>query len=171
MKFAKLALILALAGCHPLPATASDLPDIDTQLRESAEKVCSLGGAGGEVGCIDLVSAEYFDAVMAGANSKSTTPANAVLKGRDITGCKPMVSPVCKLHVQSWATWFMYGNRRVTHDAALLHDAKRYSNGDPDFMGYNSGYDDQPIPREDLNEWQNDEPYEQQYTHPGDMDE
>ena len=65
----------------------------------------------------------------------------------------------------------MYGSLRVKHDAALLHDAKRYANGDHDFIGHNSGYDDQVIPREDLKEYRHDEPYETQYEMNGDMDD
>lgn len=171
MKALRLALVGILYACHPVPASASDIPDVDHNLRTDAHSVCVIAGVGDQSECIELVSSQYFDATMQGALAeRAPTASDAVYRARAVTGCQPIASKICKAHVTNWATWYMYGSMRVKHDANLLQDSRRYSNGDPDFIGKNSGYDDQVIPYEDLREYHQDEPYESQYNLPGDMD-
>lgn len=124
----RLSLITALflASCHTAPALAADT---DASMRVDATAVCVMAGVDGDE-CVDILSDEYVDAVMSGARNHKeeadVDSSGAVFFSMQYVGCDPRNNPVCKVHIENWATWFLYGQNNVDTDKQIDADLSTY---------------------------------------------
>lgn len=155
----------ALYSCGGNPAYAKN-PD---GIQVDTFSICKLASLETDPVCIEMVEEMLIDAVNIGLSRdypdyidpKDTSQAiDFAMRQVDCT--KP-ATEACKALVVDYAYWFNVGFTES--------NTPGYQNGDRDFMGYDSGYDNQVIPREDLDEWHHDEPFEKQYTFSGDIDD
>ena len=112
-QFVKTMLVaLALAGCHPVPASASQT--IKGEMRENALELCSraVGVDGHMLECIELVSSDYYDAAMQGGKRVLD---KSIPNDTEIVSITKRHLPcaaqdvICQQTQVNYMTWFKYG--------------------------------------------------------------
>lgn len=129
-QFVKSMLIaLTIAGCHPVPASASPLKG---EMREMALELCSKSVASNDLmlECIELVSGDYYDAAMQGGKAvldKRLPSDNEIVAiTREHLDCD-VASPICQQTQYNYMTWFKYGAMSIIEkDSAFKSEVKAY---------------------------------------------
>lgn len=120
---------MTIAGCHPVPASASELKG---EMRENALELCSRSVASNDhmLECVELVSSDYYDAAMQGgkrAIDKDLPSDDEIVDiTRDHLDCDA-ANPLCQQTQLNYMTWFKYGAMSIIdNDAEFVSEVDSY---------------------------------------------
>lgn len=110
-------------------AHSDERVDPRNAMRNDAFAVCGLAGVPDDA-CADVIGDEYVDAMFEGARAGGKVDSSSALRvGIEYTQCEPMKSSICKAHVTNWASWYMFGQKRIKTDKVMQEELVTYFDG------------------------------------------